>query len=279
MIIMSKKHKGKQSKLLIVFIILLLIVAIGFLLYPTVSRISMQKTADGLTEDFDKKVDKLKEVGTESPSEGEDKKEDTEDGSSSGGSGNQTGTYISEGAWSGRTEEELRELMSKLYEDSVAYNNRLKLKQDFTEPWEYAALDLSNYGIYDDMYGYVNIPSIDVNLPIYLGATEWNMAYGVTHLYNTSLPIGGESTNCVLSGHTGYIGRYFFDGLPNLEEGDRVYIKTYFGELEYKVVDYHKAIASDTDEMYIDKGKDKLTLFTCADWGKVRYVVVCERVD
>ena len=275
---MSDSKKKKSSKVILVLIIILLLVSLGFFLYPTISRMIMQKTADGLINDFDKRSDVVQDLGTEPPAEKSSEPQGEDSTSDSSDEDNSDEVFVDDGGWSGYTEEELRELMKKLYEDSVAYNNRVKIRQDFTEPWENAALDLSNYGIYDDMYGYINIPSIGVNLPIYLGATDWNMAYGVTHLYNTSLPIGGEGTNCVLSGHTGYLGRTFFDALPYLDKGDKVYVKTYFGELEYEVVRYHKAIASDTDEMYVDRKKDKLTLFTCANWGKVRYVVVCERV-
>ena len=76
-----------------------------------------------------------------------------------------------------------------------------------------------------------------MELPIFLGATDDNMAFGAAHLTYTSLPIGGESTNCVLAAHTGYIGRVFFDDIRYLQIGDVVTITNYWDKLTYKVTD------------------------------------------
>ena len=88
-----------------------------------------------------------------------------------------------------------------------------------------------------EVYGYVSAPSIGLELPIYLGGNDDNMALGAAHMTYTSLPIGGESTNCVLSGHSGYIGRIFFDYLPNLSIGDEIVVENYWDTLTYKVID------------------------------------------
>lgn len=290
---MSKK-KSKTNKILVTILIFLICVAVGFFSFPSVSRWLTQENANNLTDAFDNRQERVDKVldGLDGlvDATGAVKTDKNSDGKSADQNGEKTGYYEGSygydvyynrddtGGWSDYDDSYLKELMAQLYKDSVAYNNSLKKRQDFSIPWTYSALDLRKYGIYDGMYGYISIPKIDVNQPIYLGATQGNMAYGVTHLMSTSLPIGGESTNCVLSGHTGYIGRYFFDNLPDLSKGDRVYIKNYFGKLEYQVTGYHKVGPTDTSDMYIERGKDKLTLFTCKDWGKNRYVVMCKRV-
>ena len=110
--------------------------------------------------------------------------------------------------------------LDRLKRDSIAYNEDLKKTQGskFNGSGDFngkSALDLRDYGIYDGVYGYVSAPSIDMLLPIYLGTSDSNMSYGAAHMTFTSLPIGGADTNAVIAGHTGYVGRIFFDNLRN----------------------------------------------------------------
>ena len=129
----------------------------------------------------------------------------------------------------------------KLYTDSVAYNENLKKHQAelLVDELSYKnpSLNLRNYGIDSEVFGYISAPSIGLALPIYLGGNDDNMALGAAHMTYTSLPIGGESTNCVLSGHSGFIGRIFFDYLPNLNIGDEIVVENYWDTLTYKVID------------------------------------------
>lgn len=174
--------------------------------------------------------------------------------------------------------------VDRLYKDSVAYNEMLKTKQYdllYDENYRQPALNLSDYGIPDGVYGYVAAPSIGMELPIYLGASDYNMSFGAAHMTYTSLPIGGKSTNTVLSGHTGYIGRIFFDYINNLEIGDEVVVENYWSKLTYTVKDkrIHKKYQS--SDCYISDGKDLLTMLTCVSDGKGgfdRYYVICERL-
>lgn len=174
--------------------------------------------------------------------------------------------------------------VQKLREDSLKYNEALKSNQSSKlvgeKSYSYAALDLTKYGIYDNTYGYVSAPTIGMKLPIYLGVTEGNMAYGAAHFCYTSLPTGGESTNVVLAGHTGYIGRWLFDSISNLSIGDEVDVNTYIGSLKYKVVSIKRKLPTESDDIYIERGKDKLTMVTCtyaSDGTYMRYIVICER--
>lgn len=122
--------------------------------------------------------------------------------------------------------------LDRLYADSVDYNkNLISHQREFLKDtsYEVPALNLKDYGIPNNMYGYLSAPTIDTELPIYLGASEQNMSYGATHMTYTSLPIGGKG-NCVISAHSGYIGKLFFDNIVNLSVGDQVSVTNF---LEY----------------------------------------------
>lgn len=174
--------------------------------------------------------------------------------------------------------------IDRLYRDSKEYNEMLKTNQQNLLIDEYSyqspSLNLWDYGIPNGVYGYVSAPSIDMELPIYLGATDYNMAFGAAHLTYTSLPIGGKSTNSVLSGHTGYIGRIFFDYIRNLNIGDEVIVENYWDKLTYKVVDREIYKSYQSSACYLTEGKDLLTMLTCISDGQGgfdRYYVICER--
>ena len=153
-----------------------------------------------------------------------------------------------------------------------------RLKDD---TWKEMSLDLEDYGIWDGIYAYIEADAIDMQLPIYLGATDWNMSLGAAHLSNTSLPIGGKGSNCVLAGHTGYFGKTFFDNIIYLEKGDIVKIKNLWTTLEYKVIETETRVPTDGTRLFIDDNKDLLTFFTCIYNGRGtydRYYVICERI-
>lgn len=175
--------------------------------------------------------------------------------------------------------------VKKLYEDSVLYNENI-VKNQFSlliseEAYSnYAALDLTDYGIFNGIYAYIYAPSIDLFLPIYLGANDKNMSLGAAHLTYTSLPTGGENSNVVLSAHTGYAGRIFFDNIKYLKAGDKVIIKNYWGDVTYTVKKSLIRTADDSRDIYISDGEDLLTLITCISDGSGgfnRYLVVCDR--
>ena len=174
--------------------------------------------------------------------------------------------------------------IDRLYADSVAYNENLKLHQTELlvneQSYKKPALDLSSYGITNGVYGSVSAPSIGMELPIYLGATDANMDCGAAHMTYTSLPIGGESTNCVLSGHSGYIGRIFFDYIVDLAIGDEITVENYWNVLTYKVVDRQIHSKDESADCYITDGKDLLTLITCISNGRGgfdRFYLIAER--
>lgn len=174
-----------------------------------------------------------------------------------------------------------KEDLERLYKDSVEYNTNLQTEQNIyhSSDFEKATLNLSAYGVSNGMYGYLKAESINLTLPIYLGATEKNMRYGTAHLNMTSLPTGGVGTNTVLAGHTGYTGKTFFDNIRYLKEGDVVVIQNYFETLSYKVCVMKNIESSDIADIYVKDNKDTLTLMTCSNGGATRLLVICERND
>lgn len=119
----------------------------------------------------------------------------------------------------------------------------------------------------DGIMGYVDIPKIDVNLAIYHGTEEEVLQKGVGHLENTSLPIGGEGTHTVLSGHTGLPTAKLFNGLSDLEEGDKFYLNILGETLAYEVDQIKVVEPHDTSDLLIDSTKDYATLVTCTPYG------------
>lgn len=172
--------------------------------------------------------------------------------------------------------------LDRLYADSVDYNkNLISHQREFLKDtsYEVPALNLKDYGIPNNMYGYLSAPTIDTELPIYLGASEQNMSYGATHMTYTSLPIGGKG-NCVISAHSGYIGKLFFDNIVNLSVGDQVSVTNFWNTLIYEVKDFKILKDYQSADCYIKDGKDMLTLITCisdGEGGFNRFYVICER--
>ncbi len=173
--------------------------------------------------------------------------------------------------------------VDRLFKDSKTYNQKIRDKQQdillsnsaFSKP----ALYLSKYGIYDGIYGYVDIPKIDLKIPMYLGTQNDHMSCGAAHLTLTSLPIGDDSSCSVLAGHTGYIGRIFFDNIRSLEKGDTVRIKNYWKTIKYTVTETKTVRPSDSRDIYIEDGRKKLVLVTCISNGSGgfdRFLVIGE---
>lgn len=132
----------------------------------------------------------------------------------------------------------------------------------------------------DGLMGYIEIPKIDVYLPIYHGTTKDVLNKGIGHLYGTSLPVGGSSTHAVLAGHTGISGKVLFDGLTKLEEGDPFAIHVLGETLTYQVDQIEVIEPKDTSALQVVKGKDYVTLMTCTPYAvnSHRLLVRGERV-
>ena len=134
----------------------------------------------------------------------------------------------------------------KKYNEDIYKNGQ----KDFKDAFSYTWFPIPLNGFKEERCGYIKIPAMDVQLPLYVRATKKNMAKGATVLGNTSLPIGGNNTNSVIAGHRGYQGAPYFREIEKLQIGDKVYIKNQWEKLTYHPYRSH---------------------------GKYRYLVFCER--
>lgn len=156
-----------------------------------------------------------------------------------------------------------------LLKRAEAFNDNIKnRKAIFTlserEQAEYeASLRLDQTG----MMGYIEIPAIEVTLPIYHGTDDSVLNFAVGHLDWTSLPIGGESTHCVLSGHRGLPSAKLFTNLDKLSTGDIFILRIFDEVLAYEVDQILIVNPDETDELQIVDGKDYCTLVTCTPYG------------
>ena len=269
------------KKIVLIIAVLLLLTGLGFLLFPPVSNMIGKQVSKGQTDTFDQKLEKVitedDDAGTgitaKSYAKAVEKKEIDKQGYPIDKDGNRTASLPVL----------FKEDLDRLLRDTVAYNDDLKKSQSskFTDgAVDYPALDLTNYGIFDNIFAYISAPSIDMVLPVYLGTSELNMSYGAAHMTYTSLPLGGLNTNAVVAGHSGYVGRIFFDNITHLPVGERVYIHTFWGTLTYEVFEMRIGRPDQADCIYIRKGEDIVTMFTCTplDGEFGRYYVVCKRV-
>lgn len=117
------------------------------------------------------------------------------------------------------------------------------------------------------MIGYIEIPEIKVQLPIYHGTSDGVLQIAVGHLDWTSLPVGGESTHCVLSGHRGLPSATLFTNLDRLDKGDTFIIRVLDEVLTYEVDRILIVEPNDVSALTIEDGKDLCTLVTCTPYG------------
>lgn len=138
-------------------------------------------------------------------------------------------------------------------------------------------LDLNDDGI----MGYLEIPKIGVDLPIYHGTGEDSLSRGVGHLLGSSLPIGGEATHSILTGHSGLATEKMFSDLDKLERGDIFFLNILGEKLAYMVQDIYTVLPEDTTKLTVEGKHDYCTLITCTPFGinSHRLLVRGERVE
>lgn len=173
-------------------------------------------------------------------------------------------------------------LLDDLYYEMKKYNEDLNKKgQNIVDAFSYEtpSFDLMKYGLSENIIGIIKIPKINLELPIYLGATAENLNKGATHLSQTSIPLGEKNSNVVIAAHRSLFRNQFFKNIDKLSAGDEVIIQTLWNELIYKVTIKNVISPSDSSKILIQKDKDLVTLVTCHPYGKTseRYIVYCER--
>ena len=250
------KNKIKKISIIIIFFIGLLI-----FIYPTASKIInnylIQKTISNYKEDIAK-------INVTDNDENQNKSLEVE------GEANNS-----------HTKEELDELFNKMqsYNENIFNEGQQKLLDPFS--YELPSFDLLELGFKDNIIGYLTIPKMEIEIPIYLGATQENMKKGAGHLSETSIPIGGNNTNSVIAAHRGMKSHPMFRDIENLSIGDEVKITNMWDELIYKVVETKVINPDEVSEVLIQEGRDLITLITCHPYTKnyQRYVVYCERQE
>lgn len=180
---------------------------------------------------------------------------------------------------------ETEKLYPELLADLQAYNQRIYVERQSglvdLEACEAPAADLTTYGIEDEIMGVLEIPAMELTMPVYLGASDAHLAAGAAVLGNTSAPIGGDNTNSVIAGHRGWKGADYFRHIDRLQVGNTVTLTNLWETLTYTVADIQIIQPHEVDKIKIQLDRDLLTLLTChpyASGGKQRYVVYCERV-
>lgn len=157
----------------------------------------------------------------------------------------------------------------QLWQDAADYNAALLRRENvyFLADWqreEYdALLDVSGTGI----MGYIEIPTINVSLPIYHGTDDAVLQIAVGHLDWTSLPVGGESSHCVLSGHRGLPSAKLFTNLDRVVVGDTFTLRVLDEILTYEVDKILIVEPEDVSALTVEEGKDLCTLVTCTPYG------------
>jgi len=157
----------------------------------------------------------------------------------------------------------------QIWNEALAYNAELarkemnfKLSDEQLEEYN-SLLNITGNGI----MGYVDIPAINVTLPVYHGTEESVLQIAIGHIAGTSLPVGGESTHCVISGHRGLPSAKLFTDIDKLVVGDLFTLNVLDEVLTYEVDQIRIVLPHEVDDLRIEAGKDYCTMVTCTPYG------------
>ena len=154
----------------------------------------------------------------------------------------------------------------------------MKIGDEQSQPYAEYLNELK--GVPTGVMARIRIPSIGVNLPIYHGTSDEILRLGIGHLFGTALPVGGEGTHSVLTGHSGLADAVLFTNLSRMKDGDRIYIDVYGETIIYAMIGHDTVLPNETDSLAVQADRDLLSLVTCTPIGinSHRYLVHAERV-
>lgn len=255
------------------FYIFLFILGFGILIFPHISQIANNKIHQVQTEDF-------KRITTEfEPKQIKDKVKKLTDC-------NQF-IYQNESALKDPfVEDELEDTFKQCKELTLANESMTDDKEEEIElTSSLNPLTNSNNSINfnsgNDYVAAIDIPKLNLEIPIYLGTSNRKLAKGVGQVEGSSLPIGGENSHTVLAGHRGMGIKEMFRNLDKLKVNDIFHIHTLAGKLEYRVYDVKVILPHETESLYIQEGRDLASLVTCHPYrsNSHRLVVQGERIN
>lgn len=212
----------KRKHISTIFIILIFLVGLGFISYPTVSNLWNQAHQSRAIATYSKQVEKL--------DDSENKK--------------------------------MLKAARKYNKSLLKKSEHWKLSKKDKKKYE-SLLDVSGTGI----MGYIEVPKIDCSLPIYHGTDEGALQIAIGHLEGSSLPVGGKSTHCVLSGHRGLPSARLFTDLDQMEEGDIFILNILGRKFAYEVDQIRVVLPEEMSDLEVIEGKDLCTLVTCTPYG------------
>ncbi|WP_295624701.1 class C sortase [uncultured Corynebacterium sp.] len=176
--------------------------------------------------------------------------------------------------------------LAEMLESAHRYNET-RTQGPIFDPWlSRVGEDNSAYQAYlqelslNETMGRIVVPAAQADLPIYHGTTDEVLQKGVGHLFGSDLPVGGENTHSVLTGHTGLANATLFDNLKDVVEGDAIYVAVSGERLKYEVGEIRVVEPNDTEGLGVQQNEDLLTLITCTPYGinSHRLIVTGHRV-
>ena len=251
---------GKLRTFIIILMGLVFLAGLGISLYPTISGYLIDRQIELRAEDFLDR-DPTRPTKPTTPT---------------------TDSFVTEGTLP-EDIPQAPEIHTDLWYAMQAYNATIYAEGQQNLSCEYAyekpSFNLKDYGLEDEIFGVISIPKLELEMPIYLGATYQHLADGAAHLSQTSIPLGGENTNSVIAGHRGWGGASYFRYITKLEVGDEVIITNLWETTTYEVVEIQIIMPNEVEKILIQPGRELVTLMTChpyASGGRQRYLVICE---
>lgn len=166
------------------------------------------------------------------------------------------------------------------YNQEIYMNGQKNL--DSVQAYSDECIDVRSYGLESDIVGSVYFPGIEVSFPLYLGGSMKHLNNGVAQLSQTSMPIGGINTNCVVAGHRGWSNGKYLKDIELIHVGDVLEVTTLWDVMHYKVTEIKVIMPRDVESILIQPGRDMLTIVTCHPYGtggRYRYLLLCDRVS
>jgi len=196
----------------------------------------------------------------------------------------QIGRWMESGELAAPGEGTFESPLSWLYDRMAEYNHRLYESGMGNLPDPFDAnqpnVNLNHFGFeYSEMIGFVTIPSIDAELPLYMGANNGNLSRGLAHVTGTSLPLGGANTNTIIAGREGQRRTSLLENINNVSVGDEIHITNFHKTVIYTVVNIYQGSTINTDALTIQPGQDILTLLGYNQSSSQRYTIVATRAN